>query len=73
MTGDILCGSAPLREIGLAKAQRRKEEGFKNAKFLSLAPIAVEILVSRCSARKIVTDSGTDADKNDKTFCSKIN
>jgi hypothetical protein len=31
----------------------------KKAKSLSLAPVEVEILVSRCSALKIVTDGGT--------------
>jgi len=31
----------------------------KKAKSLSLAPIAVEILLCRCSAQKIVTESGT--------------
>jgi hypothetical protein len=31
----------------------------KKAKYLSLAPIAVEILISRGSAYKIVTKSGT--------------
>jgi hypothetical protein len=38
--------------------------GLKKAKYLTLAPIAVEILVSRGSARKIAMDSGTNADKN---------
>jgi hypothetical protein len=31
----------------------------KKAKYLSLAPIAVKILVSRGSAHKIATDGGT--------------
>ena len=35
----------------------------KKAKSLSLAPIAVKILINRGSAYKIVTESGTNADK----------
>jgi hypothetical protein len=35
----------------------------KKQKYLPLAPIAVEILLCRCSAQKIVTESGTNADK----------
>ncbi|PZX93462.1 hypothetical protein DOS84_11420 [Flavobacterium aquariorum] len=44
----------------------------KKAKYLLLAPIVVEILVCRCSAYKIVTDGGTNADKKAKCFCSRF-
>jgi hypothetical protein len=36
----------------------------KKAKSFFLAPVEVEILVSRCSALKIVTDGGTMLAKN---------
>jgi hypothetical protein len=41
---------------------------FKNRIFISytLAPIAVKILLSRCSAQKIATDSGKKLQKNIK-------
>jgi hypothetical protein len=45
----------------------------KKAKSLPLAPIAVEILVSRCSAYKIVTESGTIFPKMPNLSASKIN
>jgi hypothetical protein len=45
----------------------------KKAKSFSLAPIEVEILISRGSAYKIVAESGTIIPKNAKSFCSKIN
>jgi hypothetical protein len=44
----------------------------KNAKYLPLAPIEAKILVSRGSAHKIEMDSGTNVDKNAKSFCSKL-
>jgi len=36
-----------------------------------IAPMEVEILVSRFSAYKIAMDSGTDVDEKIKSFCSK--
>jgi hypothetical protein len=43
----------------------------KKAKYLSLAPIAVGILVSRGSAYKIITESGTKFPENAQSFCSQ--
>jgi hypothetical protein len=43
----------------------------KKSKSLPLAPIVVEILVSRGSAYKIATESGTILPENAKSFCSK--
>jgi hypothetical protein len=49
----------------------RDSKKLEKTKYCLLAPIAVEILVCRGSANKIVTESGTNADKKVKTFCSK--
>jgi len=62
----LIADFASLREICLAKAQRRKK-----AKSLPLAPIEVEILISRGSAYKIATESGTNAGKKAQSFRSK--
>lgn len=48
-------------------------DNFKNAIYLSLAPIIVEILMCRRSAYEIETDSGTNGDQYAKSFCSKNN
>jgi hypothetical protein len=44
----------------------------KKAKHSLLAPIEVKILMSRGSAYKIVTESGTMFAKKAKCFCSKL-
>jgi hypothetical protein len=44
----------------------------KKAKYSLLAPIEVKILMSRGSAYKIVTESGTVLAKKAKYFCSKL-
>jgi hypothetical protein len=44
---------------------------YKKAKSFSLAPSEVEILISRGSAYKIVTESGTIYPEKTKSFCSK--
>jgi len=45
--------------VGIFYVQSKKPINSKKAKSFSLAPIAVEILLCRGSAQKIVTESGT--------------
>jgi len=44
----------------------------KNAKSFLLAPVEVEIIMSRGSGHNIATENRTNVGKNAKSFCSKL-